>query len=114
MVREKAEKQKQKAKEMLGISDDRAQEIFEQQPDRKQQKREKLKEEGKLEKVEGQAQSNPESVETRPEETEEEPEPEAEEKTEDAEEEVELVACPECGDEFDSSRGMNVHKSQVH
>jgi hypothetical protein len=113
MVREEAEKQKQKAKEMLGISDDRAQEIFEQQPDRKQQKRKKLKEEGKLEKVEGQAQSNPESVETGPEET-AEPEPEPEEETEDEGEEVELVECPECGDEFDSSRGMKVHKSQVH
>jgi hypothetical protein len=37
-----AEKQKEKAKEMLGISDDRAEEIFEEQPDRKQQKKDEL------------------------------------------------------------------------
>lgn len=37
-----AEKQKAKAKEMLGISDDRAEEIFEEQPDRKQQRKEEL------------------------------------------------------------------------
>jgi hypothetical protein len=36
---------KQKAKEMLGISDDRAKEIFEEQPDRKQQKKEELENE---------------------------------------------------------------------
>lgn len=41
-----AEEQKEKAKEMLGISDDRAKEIFEKQPDRKQQKKKEL-EEGK-------------------------------------------------------------------
>jgi V/A-type H+-transporting ATPase subunit D len=26
----------------------------------------------------------------------------------------ETVACPACGDEFDSERGMNIHQSQVH
>jgi hypothetical protein len=44
MGREKAEKQKEKAKDMLGISDDRAKEIFQEQPDRKQQKKEELEE----------------------------------------------------------------------
>lgn len=39
---DKAEKQKEKAKEMLGISDDRAEEIFQEQPDRKQQKKKDL------------------------------------------------------------------------
>lgn len=39
-----AEKQKAKAKEMLGIDDDRAKEIFQQQPDRKQQKKEEIEE----------------------------------------------------------------------
>lgn len=42
MVREEAEKQKRQAKEMLGISDDRAEEIFEEQPDRMQQKKKEL------------------------------------------------------------------------
>jgi len=37
-----AKKQKEKAKEMLGISDDRAEEIFEEQADRKQQKKQEL------------------------------------------------------------------------
>jgi hypothetical protein len=46
MAREDAEKQKEKAKEMLGISDDRAKEIFEEQPDRKQQKKKELEEKG--------------------------------------------------------------------
>ncbi len=40
-----AEKQKEKAKEMLGISDDRAEEIFEEQADRKQQKKQELEDE---------------------------------------------------------------------
>ena len=44
MPREDAEKQKQKAKEMLGISDDRAKEIFEEQADRKQQKKKEMEE----------------------------------------------------------------------
>jgi hypothetical protein len=44
MSRDKAEQQKQKAKEMLGISDDRAKEIFEEQEDRKQQKKKELEE----------------------------------------------------------------------
>jgi len=44
MPREDAEKQKQKAKEMLGISDDRAKEIFEKQEDRKQQKKKEMEE----------------------------------------------------------------------
>ncbi len=38
----KAEKQMEKAKEMLGISDERADEIFQEQPDRKQQKKKEL------------------------------------------------------------------------
>ena len=38
-----AEKQKQKAKELLGINDERAKEIFKEQPDRKQQKKKELK-----------------------------------------------------------------------
>jgi len=46
MSRDKAEQQKQKAKEMLGISDDRASEIFEEQEDRKQQKKKELEEKG--------------------------------------------------------------------
>ena len=46
MGRDKAEKQKQKAKDMLGISDDRAKEIFEDQADRKQQKKKELEEKG--------------------------------------------------------------------
>lgn len=46
MSRDKAEEQKQKAKEMLGISDDRASEIFEEQADRKQQKKKELEEKG--------------------------------------------------------------------
>ncbi|MFB6209867.1 MAG: hypothetical protein ABEJ56_07085 [Candidatus Nanohaloarchaea archaeon] len=44
MARDSAERQKQMAKEMLGISDDRAQEIFKEQPDRKQQKKKELEE----------------------------------------------------------------------
>lgn len=44
MGRDNAERQKQKAKDMLGISDDRAKEIFQEQPDRKQQKKQKLDE----------------------------------------------------------------------
>ena len=44
MANSKADKQKQKAKELLGISDDRAKEIFEEQPDRKQQKKKELEE----------------------------------------------------------------------
>ncbi|MFP4038579.1 MAG: hypothetical protein ACLFTA_02235 [Candidatus Nanohaloarchaea archaeon] len=42
MARNKADDQKQKAKEMLGITDERAEEIFEEQPDRKQQKKKEL------------------------------------------------------------------------
>jgi hypothetical protein len=44
MKQDNAEKQKQKAKDMLGISDDRAKEIFREQSDRKQQKKEELQE----------------------------------------------------------------------
>ncbi|MBC5793049.1 MAG: hypothetical protein H8Z69_03340 [Nanohaloarchaea archaeon] len=47
MSKDKAEKQKQKAKEMLGIDDDRAEEIFQEQPDRKQQKKKELEEKRK-------------------------------------------------------------------
>jgi len=46
MNEDKAEKQKQKAKELLGITDERAQEIFKEQPDRKQQKKKELEEKG--------------------------------------------------------------------
>lgn len=46
MNKEAADKQKEKAKEMLGISDERAAEIFEEQPDRKQQKKKELEEKG--------------------------------------------------------------------
>lgn len=44
MSRDKAEEQKQKAKEMLGISDERFEEITKEQPDRKQQKKKELEE----------------------------------------------------------------------
>ena len=44
MGRDEAEKQKKKAKEMLGISDDRASEIFKEQADRKQQKKKEIEE----------------------------------------------------------------------
>ena len=49
MSRENAEKQKQKAKEMLGISDERFKEITKEQPDRKQQKKKELEEKKKAE-----------------------------------------------------------------
>ena len=42
--KDNAEKQKEKAKDMLGITDDRAEEIFEEQSDRKQQKKKELEE----------------------------------------------------------------------
>ena len=42
MSRDKAEKQKEKAKDMLGITDDRASEIFEEQESRTQQKKKEL------------------------------------------------------------------------
>lgn len=44
MANSKADEQKKKAKELLGITDDRAKEIFEEQPDRKQQKKKELEE----------------------------------------------------------------------
>jgi hypothetical protein len=44
MSTKKAEKQKQKAKEMLGISDERFEEITKEQADRKQQKKKELEE----------------------------------------------------------------------
>ncbi|PSH01890.1 MAG: hypothetical protein BRC26_02805, partial [Nanohaloarchaea archaeon QH_8_44_6] len=44
---DKADKQKQKAKDMLGIDDDRAKEIFQEQPDRKQQKKKEIEEKKK-------------------------------------------------------------------
>lgn len=103
MKMDKAEKQKERAKEMLGISDSRAKEIFEEQPDRKQQKKKELEEKGKLDSSES----------SEPDET-EEPESEAQEEAEEDEDEVELHACPECGDEFDSEQGMKVHKGQKH
>lgn len=88
---------------MLGISDSRAKEIFQEQPDRKQQKKKELEDEGKIDAVE-EVEKEPE-----PETIEEETEEEAEE-----EEDSEMVACPECGDEFDTERGMKVHKGQKH
>ena len=42
MKRDSAEKQKAKAKDMLGLSEDRAEEIFKEQPDRKQKKKKEL------------------------------------------------------------------------
>ena len=84
MARGNAEKQKQKAKELLGIDDKRAKEIFKEQPDRKQQKKKELK--GETE------------------------EKEAGEEEDDAGEHV----CEECGDSFDSERGLKSHSSQVH
>lgn len=42
MNKDAADKQKEKAKEMLGIDDERAKEIFKEQPDRKQQKKEEI------------------------------------------------------------------------
>lgn len=86
MNTDKAEKQKQKAKEMLGISDNRAKEIFEEQPDRKQQKKKELEEKQ-----------------------------ETNESSDDSEDGVTTVyKCSECGDEFDSEQGVKAHKGQVH
>lgn len=45
MTRDKAEKQKEKAKDMLGISDDRAKEIFKQTESRTQKKKKEMKDE---------------------------------------------------------------------
>lgn len=45
MKTNKANKQKKKAKEMLGISEDRAKELFKEEPDRKQKKKKELEEE---------------------------------------------------------------------
>jgi hypothetical protein len=42
MSQDNAEKQKQKAKDMLGISDDRAKEIFQEQESRTQKKKKEL------------------------------------------------------------------------
>ena len=83
MAQDSAERQKQKAKEMLGISDERATEIFQKQPDRKQQKKKEMEQ-----KREGESQE--------------------------VEEETQANTCSECGKEFDSERGMKVHKGQVH
>ncbi len=44
MARDSAKRQLQRAKDMLGISDERAEEIFEEQPDRKQQKKKEMEE----------------------------------------------------------------------
>lgn len=86
MPRGNAEKQKQKAKELLGIDDKRAKEIFKEQPDRKQQKKKEL--EGDAEEEVGG-------------EDDEAAEPEGH-------------VCKECGDSFDSERGLKSHASQVH
>ena len=45
MTRDEAEKQKKKAKDMLGITDDRAEEIFEETESRTQKKKKELEEE---------------------------------------------------------------------
>jgi predicted transposase YdaD len=45
MSRDKAEKQKEKAKDMLGITDDRASEIFQETESRTQQKKKELEDE---------------------------------------------------------------------
>ena len=45
MTRDEAEKQKKKAKDMLGITDDRAEEIFEETESRTQKKKKQLEEE---------------------------------------------------------------------
>ncbi|WEL19360.1 hypothetical protein [Candidatus Nanohalococcus occultus] len=47
MNKDAADKQKEKAKEMLGIDDERAKEIFKEQPDRKQQKKKEIEEKRK-------------------------------------------------------------------
>lgn len=39
---------------------------------------------------------------------------EEEEEVEEDTEEPDKYACPECGKEFDTSRGMNIHKAQKH
>ncbi len=96
MQRDSAKRQLQEAKDMLGISDERAKEIFQEQPDRKQQKKKELEEKGKLKQKEKKIAEEPEAVE------------------EETTEEVELVACPDCGDEFESDHGMKIHKGQVH
>ena len=49
MTRDKAEKQKQKAKDMLGISDDRAEKIFEETESRTQQKKKEMKQKAEKE-----------------------------------------------------------------
>mgnify|MGYP006882768762 FL=1 len=41
MVNDEAEKQKQKAKEMLGIGDDRAEELFDEEEESRVQKKKK-------------------------------------------------------------------------
>ncbi|MFB6144752.1 MAG: hypothetical protein ABEJ98_05565 [Candidatus Nanohaloarchaea archaeon] len=86
MARGKAEKQKQKAKELLGIDDERAKEIFKEQPDRKQQKKKEL--EGDAEEEAG--------------------------GEDDAAGDQEEHVCEECGQSFDSERGLKSHASQVH
>lgn len=87
MPRNSAEKQKQKAKDLLGIDDKRAKEIFRDQPDRKQQKKKEL---------EGNA------------------EEEADGEDDDAAGDPDEHVCEECGDSFDSERGLKSHSSQVH
>lgn len=60
-----AEKQMRKAKEMLGISDERAEEIFQDEPDRKQKKRKELeqkKEEEQEEKEQREAEKRYEEI----------------------------------------------------
>ncbi len=94
MATSKADKQKEKAKEMLGITDDRAKEIFQEQPDRKQQKKKELEKKQKGGQTTQQAQ-------------------EAEESEENEGDEVEAY-CPKCGDGFESMDAMENHKSQAH
>lgn len=105
MKKDSAKRQLQKAKDMLGISDERAEEIFEEEPDRKQQKKKQLESTERQElEAEDEVNREPSREET----------PGAEAEPEDLEREEEVHECPECGKEFDSSRGMKVHKGQVH
>ncbi|MFB6292156.1 MAG: hypothetical protein ABEI58_02055 [Candidatus Nanohaloarchaea archaeon] len=88
MKRDNAKRQLQRAQDMLGISDERAEEIFEEQPDRKQQRKKEIEE--KTEEVEDTGEESGE------------------------ESEDEEHTCDECGKSFDSERGLKSHASQVH
>ncbi len=85
---------------------------------------EETKEEEKEETETEEAESEEkEETETEEETEEQEKDEEAEEETEEQEEkepeeenekETEEVECPECGETFDSEKGMKIHKSQAH